>query len=86
MGKMIVPMVWRSGWTYINRLRPRFKMVISEPTGKDLAELAALVETGRLKPVLDPASPFPFTADGVKAAFKLQTSKHAHGKVVVTMA
>lgn len=82
---MMVPQVWRSGWTSVNRLRPRYKMVISEPTGKDLIELAALVEAGRLKAVLDPASPFPFTADGVKAAFKLQASKHAHGKVVVTM-
>ena len=84
--KMMVPQVWRSGWTCLNRLRPRYKMVISEPTGKDLDELAALVEAGRLKPVLDPVSPFPFTVDGVKAAFKLQASKHAHGKVVVTVA
>lgn len=85
MSKMIVPQLWRAGWTCVNRLRPRYKMVISDPTEKDLAELAAMVEAGRLKAVLDPASPFPFTADGAKAAFKLQTSKHAHGKVVVTM-
>eukprot|EP00903_Cladosiphon_okamuranus_P011470 g10803.t1 len=85
VAKMMVPQLWRSGWTCINRLRPRYKMVISEPVAKDLDELAAMVAAGRLKAVLDPASPFPFTVDGVKAAFKLQTSKHAHGKVVVAM-
>eukprot|EP00903_Cladosiphon_okamuranus_P011471 g10804.t1 len=85
IAKMMVPQLWRSGWTCVNLLRPRYKMIISEPVAKDLDELAAMVEAGRLKAVLDPASPFPFTADGVKAAFKLQASKHAHGKVVVTM-
>ncbi|CAM9143842.1 unnamed protein product [Ectocarpus sp. 4 AP-2014] len=84
--KMFVPQLWRSGWTLINRLRPRYKLVISEPTAQDIADMVELVTTGRCKPVLDPASPFPFTADGVKAAFKLQGSKHAHGKVVVTIA
>lgn len=38
---------------------------------------------GRLKPVLDRRSPFPFTADGVN--FQLQASKHAHGKFVVAV-
>lgn len=82
---MFVPVLWRSGYTFLNRLRPRFKLVLSDPTAQDLADLAALVAAGRIKPVLDPASPFPFTADGVKAAFKLQGSKHAHGKVVITV-
>ncbi|CAN0256241.1 unnamed protein product [Pylaiella littoralis] len=83
--KMFVPILWRSGYTLINRLRPRYKLMISDPIAQDLADLAELVTAGRLNPVLDPASPFPFTADGVKAAFKLQASKHAHGKVVVTV-
>ncbi|CAM9502874.1 unnamed protein product [Hapterophycus canaliculatus] len=83
---MFAPVLWRTGWTGVNRRRPRYKLVISEPEGKDLAEVSELVTSGRLKPVLEPASPFPFTAEGVKAAFELQGSRHAHGKVVVKIA
>ena len=43
------------------------------------------VADGRLKIVLDAASPFPFTEEGVKAAFALVESGRAHGKVSVKM-
>ena len=36
-----------------------------------------------LKPVIDPQGPFPFTTEGVRKAFRLQESRHGHGKVVV---
>lgn len=84
--KMFVPVLWRMCWTYINRLLPHYKLFICEPDDKHLAEVSELVASGRLKPVLDPASPFPFAAEGVRAAFKLQGSRHAHGKVVVAIA
>lgn len=83
--KMFVPVLWRSGWTSLNWFRPGYSLVISDPALKDFDELAELVKTGRLKPVLEPKSPFPFTLDGVKSAFELQASKHAHGKVVISM-
>ncbi|CAN0007305.1 unnamed protein product, partial [Laminaria digitata] len=83
--KMFVPLLWRAGWTRVNRLRPRYSLVISSVTAKNLAEVAGLVSSDRLKPVLDRRSPFPFTIEGVQAAFHLQASKHAHGKVVVAV-
>ena len=52
----------------------------------DLTGLFQDVVDGRLKPLVDPASPFPFTKEGVVSAMELQRSKHAHGKVVVTIA
>jgi len=39
----------------------------------------------KLTAVVDPAGPFPFTTAGVRAAFRLQQSRHAHGKVVIDM-
>lgn len=36
-----------------------------------------------LRVVLDPAGPFSLTADGLKAAYSLQKSRHVHGKAVV---
>ena len=62
---------------------PKYRMLFGAPRGNSLLELFKLVEEGRIKAVLDPNSPFPFTEDGVKAAFKLQASRHAHGKIVV---
>mmetsp|Transcript_14057 Transcript_14057/g.26033 ORF Transcript_14057/g.26033 Transcript_14057/m.26033 type:complete len:364 (-) Transcript_14057:82-1173(-) len=41
------------------------------------------VEAGRLKVTQHRTSPFDFTESGVQAAFKLQSTRHAHGKVVV---
>lgn len=52
----------------------------------DLRELLEDVVEGRLRPVLDPSSPFEFTETGVRNAFHLQKSCHAHGKVVVKVA
>lgn len=83
--KMFVPLLWRGAWTRINRGRPRFSLIISSVTDKSLREIVDLVSAGRLKPVVDHRSPFPFTIEGVKAAFQLQASKHAHGKVVVAV-
>lgn len=44
------------------------------------------VESKRLKVVIDHKGPFEFTQTGVTEAFKLQASRHAHGKVVVRVA
>ena len=41
---------------------------------------------GTLKAVIDPRGPFPFTTEGVRAAFRLQESRHGHGKVLVKVA
>lgn len=49
----------------------------------DLKGLFEDVDQGKLKMLVDPRSPFPFTEEGVRQAFVLQKSIHAHGKVVV---
>eukprot|EP00421_Protoceratium_reticulatum_P068632 CAMPEP_0168426978 /NCGR_PEP_ID=MMETSP0228-20121227/36111_1 /TAXON_ID=133427 /ORGANISM="Protoceratium reticulatum, Strain CCCM 535 (=CCMP 1889)" /LENGTH=380 /DNA_ID=CAMNT_0008441005 /DNA_START=31 /DNA_END=1173 /DNA_ORIENTATION=+ len=38
-----------------------------------------------LKVVVDPRGPFPFSVEGVREAFALQESRHARGKVVITV-
>jgi NADPH:quinone reductase-like Zn-dependent oxidoreductase len=52
----------------------------------DLKAVLDDVAEGRLLPLVDPASPFPFTEQGVRQAMALQKSKHAHGKVVIKVA
>lgn len=84
----VVPLYGRSLWTY---LWPRVPRYIWHSTGLDiqtghLKELGTLVDDGKLRVVLDPISPVSFDdIDGIKKAFHLMESRHAHGKVVVEM-
>eukprot|EP00172_Hildenbrandia_rubra_P000397 Plantae.Rhodophyta-Hildenbrandia_rubra.ctg11914.p1 GENE.Plantae.Rhodophyta-Hildenbrandia_rubra.ctg11914~~Plantae.Rhodophyta-Hildenbrandia_rubra.ctg11914.p1 ORF type:complete len:356 (+),score=55.24 Plantae.Rhodophyta-Hildenbrandia_rubra.ctg11914:296-1363(+) len=76
--------LWRQSWTFILRpLTPSYSMFLGTPTGEVLAEVCKLAEAGRLKVILDPSSPFPFTTEGTRAAHRLQGSGRAHGKIVV---
>ncbi|CAM9141626.1 unnamed protein product [Discosporangium mesarthrocarpum] len=66
---------------------PKYSVMFPAPRGDNtMEELFALAEEGKVKPVLDKSSPFPFTTEGVRGAFRLQESRHAHGKVVVEIA
>ena len=42
-----------------------------------------MAQDGTLKAVMDSRGPFPFTTEGVRKAFRLQETRHIHGKVVV---
>lgn len=79
----VLPALWRTMWTSIFPWKPRYEFAAPTTSTDDWPQLTKLVEQKILKPVLDPASPFPFTNEGVRQAFQLQASKHAHGKVVI---
>lgn len=81
--RAVLPALWRTMWTSITPWKPRYEFVAPTASTDDWPQLTRLVEEKIMKPVLDPASPFPFTIEGVRQAFQLQASKHAHGKVVV---
>ena len=48
-----------------------------------LTRTMTMAKNGTLKAVMDSRGPFPFTTEGVRRAFRLQETRHAHGKVVV---
>eukprot|EP00899_Mesostigma_viride_P003622 jgi/Mesvir1/13260/Mv22355-RA.1 len=62
---------------------PRYKALLVMPDAALLTDVMKRVASRELKIVMDPSSPFPFTLEGVKAAFRLQAGRHAHGRVVV---
>lgn len=73
---------------------PRFVPELATVNGALLEQVLKTAEAGRLKVVLDPGSPFPFTKEGVVEAFKLQAStlhpqdddkgrRGPHGKIVI---
>lgn len=83
--RMFVPTFWRMLWTFFFPWTPRYKFMLADPIENDWSELTKLVAEERLKPVITPSSPFPFTIKGVKEAFHLLASRRAHGKVVIKM-
>lgn len=64
---------WRSG--------ARYRFLFMHPSGSELAELAALVEAGKLTPVIDRTFPF----DQIRDAIAYLEAGRAKGKVVVTL-
>jgi len=82
----LVPTAWRAAWSRVcSPLVARYSMCLNSPTGQSLREVIAMVESKQLKIVLDPGSPFSFTTEGVREAFHVLVSRHAHGKVVVSI-
>ena len=85
--KLVFELLGRLLYTKLNRRVP--KWVTPEALkleDGDLKELLQDVVDGTLEPILDPSSPFDFSEPGVRNAFALQKSIHAHGKVVVNIA
>ncbi|CAB9512271.1 furan-3-one reductase [Seminavis robusta] len=83
----IFSLLGRSLYSKLHRSCPKY----ITPKGLELkpGHLEALLEDiadKKVKVVLDPAGPFEFTTEGVRAAMKLQNSIHAHGKVVIEIA
>ncbi|MGI5243803.1 NAD(P)-dependent alcohol dehydrogenase [Dactylosporangium sp. CA-139066] len=60
----------------------RLRVLTARRSAKDLAELAALVEAGRLTPFVERTRPLSETAD----ALRMLETEHARGKTVLTVA
>lgn len=69
-------------WTRDKLPAYTFGMSLDEKR-EPVTEIFALAKSNQLKAVIDPAGPFPFTTEGARAAFRVQESRHPHGKVVV---
>jgi len=66
---------------------PKFTQLMGLPSSGDvMTKTLDLAKEGKLKAVIDPAGPYPFTTDGVRAAFKRQESRHGKGKVAIHVA
>ncbi|GLJ46107.1 hypothetical protein SUGI_0971130 [Cryptomeria japonica] len=61
---------------------PRALQFIVKPQGSDLERLGKYIDSGKLKPVIDPKSPYAFS-DVVKTSKHLK-SRRARGKIVIS--
>jgi NADPH:quinone reductase-like Zn-dependent oxidoreductase len=65
---------------------PKFTFAMSLSGERDvMTRTMEFAEKGTLKAVIDPQGPFAFTTEGVRKAFRLQETRHGHGKVVVVL-
>lgn len=75
-------LLWLANWP-MRRLAKQYKVLyrywFMRPDGVQMAKLSELVETGRLKPIIDRCYPLEKTAD----AFRYLEAGHARGKVVI---
>lgn len=85
----IIPNSGHGGMSYVFKayllsliMRQHGRMYLALPSGKDLLVLKELIETGKLKPVIDITFPLSETP----AAFRYLEKEHARGKVVITIA
>ena len=78
--------LWRAfkSRSFARHRLPAYTFAMSLPQEREvMTRTMDLAERGILKAVIDPKGPFAFTTEGVRAAFRLQETRHAHGKVVV---
>ena len=83
---MLFPALWRaiasrmwSRWSL-----PAYTYALALPQERDvMIRTMELAAEGKLQAVLDEKGPFPFTTEGLQAAYQLQASYHAAGKVVI---
>jgi alcohol dehydrogenase len=82
--RILAAMFWIISYGIRSRARRAgisYRYLFMHPSGSDLAQLAELIEQGKLKVVVDKTYPFAKVSD----ALAYVESGHAKGKVVVTM-
>ncbi|GLD97890.1 hypothetical protein PINS_up006587 [Pythium insidiosum] len=70
----------------LNPFSTSYTLVSCFPTGREVREVVDFADQGKLRAVLDPSSPFPFSLEGMLAALEIQRSHHAKGKLVLEIA
>jgi len=82
---LLVPL-WRAlkSRTWARSRLPKYTFAMSLPDTRDvMTKTMDYAAKGELKAVIDPKGPFSFTTEGARKAFRLQESRHIHGKVVI---
>ena len=81
-------MIGRKLYSILNRNCPTYvtPQGLNLQSGDLKSILHDVVESQKIKVILDPNCPFTLTNDSIRNAMKLQNSKHAHGKVVIEIA
>ena len=83
-GPLLPVLFWAISWKTRRNAKKRgaaYRYDLMDPSGRDLSELASLIDEGNLEVVIDRAFPF----HQVACAFAYLEQGHAKGKVIVQM-
>ena len=86
MNVFLFPVLWKviQSRLWTRRSLPKYSFALALDSDRaHLIKTLELASSQKLKAVIDPKGPFPFTTEGVRSAFRLQESCHPHGKVIV---
>jgi len=90
MLQILKPFLFIPLWRFLKsrlwgrRRLPKYTYAFSiESERSHLTRTMNMAEDGTLKAAMDSRGPFSFTTEGVRKAFRLQETRHVHGKVVV---
>jgi len=88
MSVFLLPSLRRAVSSRVSRSSlPKYSYVLALPGTSDVVmRTLSLAKENKLVACIDPHGPFSFTADRVRDAFRVQQSRHAKGKVVITVA
>jgi NADPH:quinone reductase-like Zn-dependent oxidoreductase len=79
-----IPLKPLYSWWYKKQV-PRYIPLFPYSIPQGRKQVLQMMQDNSLRIVLDERSPLPFNEDGVRQAFQIVASGHAHGKVVVSM-
>jgi len=83
----LFPALWRAIYsrTWYRSVLPGFTFGMALSANRAfVTQTMELASSSKLAPVVE--GPFPFTTEGVRSAFRIQESRHPHGKVVIHVA
>ncbi len=86
---LIVRLIGAALWRFVAfrvSSAPSYELVFSSESKAKMDELAQLLSAKTLRPVLDPASPLPFTFENVKLAMDRIAKSNVAGKLVIRIA
>jgi NADPH:quinone reductase-like Zn-dependent oxidoreductase len=85
----LFPSLWKAmtSRTFTRSKLPKYSFSLAINDDRTPAtKVMEYAENGSLTAVVDERGPFPLTTEGIRHAFRLQESRHAHGKVVIQVA
>jgi NADPH:quinone reductase-like Zn-dependent oxidoreductase len=81
----MLPPIGRQLCNFTRRKSPEYRLYMDQVNKKLMEEVADMVSTQKIKVIVDPRGPFPFTTEGVREAWNLHIARAGHGKIVIVV-
>lgn len=79
----LAPTLCRQLFNVVRYSTPYYRMYLGGVDKSSMQKVMAMASEKKIDVVVDPASPHPFTEDGVRAAWNKHIARKGHGKIVI---